>query len=95
MLRNLGHPRALVVADLNGDGLSDVASANRDDGEVTVFFQTSPGRFPEDPDEVLFAARPVALVAADLNADGELDLASAANRHVRGDDRIAVFFGGK
>jgi hypothetical protein len=83
---NLGDPETIdcaedvLAADLDGDGLVDVASANFDGQDLTVFFQTSPGEFPRVPDRSLTDGRirdPLALAASDLDADGLLDLVSA------------------
>ncbi len=65
-------PEAVEVADLNGDGLTDVALLG--DSDVLVFFQAGgeglgqPVRFAHAVDNA------VAIKAADLNGDGRADL---------------------
>ena len=72
-------PVSIAAADLNGDGLFDLASANRNSGDVTVFFQRGPGSF--DPDPLVLtdprARVPRSVYAADLDGDGRTDLVSA------------------
>jgi hypothetical protein len=80
-------PSALGVGDLDGDGLVDIVSAARDDGELVILA----GR---DVDPLSFAAplrlatdpEPNDLELADVNGDGLLDIvsisASAANLSV-------------
>ena len=73
-------PQSLVSAELNGDGLIDLASANQGGNRITVFFQVSAGEFSSEPvvlGDALTTFGPVALVAADFDGDGHTDLASA------------------
>ncbi|RME72903.1 MAG: hypothetical protein D6776_07950 [Planctomycetota bacterium] len=79
----------VVLADLDADGLLDVALANQV-AAVTVLRQdaSAPGSFL--PPVVLGAGlSPIALAAADLDRDGRIDLV-IANRN---DTRITVLFG--
>ena len=69
-------PIGVVVTDLNGDGLPDLATVNRSDGTVTVFYAASDGGFV-GPLTLQVGASPVAIVAADLNADNLPDLVVA------------------
>ena len=85
-------PISVVAADLNGDCLVDIASANRSGHNLTVFFQTASGDFPVNPDITLgnqvTTRFPYSIEAADLNGDGQLDLVSANGD---GDD-LTLFF---
>jgi hypothetical protein len=66
-------PSAVVVADLNGDGLLDVATANTGGNSVSVLLANPGGTLASAVDYAAGAA-PVALAAADLRGDGEVDL---------------------
>lgn len=82
-------PAALVVADLNGDGRPDIATADAalpgevSQGSVSVLLNRGDGRFQDAAlrvtDDSLFYIR-----TADLDGDGSLDIAAAAKeaRHV-------------
>jgi hypothetical protein len=86
-----GAPRAVVAADLNGDGKTDFASADMGSDSVSLYGGDGTGEFLSWGALPLGAgAGPFALAAADLDLDGLLDLvvANADN------DRIAIFFGG-
>jgi hypothetical protein len=98
---------AVVLVDLDLDGLPDLAAATgRDEaasaGAVLAFLQRSSG-FADQADLVLGQAPEVVsysfLVASDLNNDGEPDLAAPSWRRPGTSglpgDRIALFSGGK
>jgi len=79
-------PRAMSVADLDDDGLSDVATANLGSIDVSVLLSTRAGEF--SPAATLpLTFEPAGIAAADVNADGRIDLV------VNGGGRIAVFLG--
>ncbi len=69
-------PWSSVAADLNADGIVDIAVANFDSSDVSIFLGEGDGTFglPE-----LFGIGSGAnyIVASDFNADGRLDLATA------------------
>jgi hypothetical protein len=71
------NPTWLASADLNGDGLPDVVSANAQDGTLAVFFNngSSPGSF--NPPLVLNSPGASQVAIADVNGDGMPDLVSA------------------
>lgn len=70
----IGHkPSAVITADFNGDGRTDIAVANLGD-TVSVFLGLPDGGLAPKRDYQA-GASPVALVAGDFNGDGKLDLA--------------------
>jgi hypothetical protein len=65
--------RSVVVADLNGDGRVDLASANTSSGDVVVSLADGEGGF--DPGTSFPAGKGTRWVtAADLDGDGRKDL---------------------
>jgi hypothetical protein len=70
-------PVWLATADLNGDHLPDIVSANFQDGTLAVFFNNAPapGRF--NSPLVLNSPGASQLAVADMNGDGLPDLISA------------------
>ncbi|HEV2498035.1 MAG TPA: FG-GAP-like repeat-containing protein [Terriglobia bacterium] len=67
-------PSAVVTADLNGDGIPDLAVVNQSDNTVSVLLGKPDGTFTRHVDYVT-GHSPLGLVAADFNGDGKLDLA--------------------
>ncbi|MHB8420205.1 MAG: FG-GAP repeat domain-containing protein [Myxococcales bacterium] len=68
-------PLALAVADLDGDGVLDLAAACVRDQTVTVLLGLGDGGFAEPPAAVLpLPAAPLALAAVDLSGRGLPDL---------------------
>lgn len=67
---------AIAVADLDGDGLDDVAWADNEARRLRVAFQRPDGEFEEmDPATLpAFVNRATCLRVADLNGDGRKDL---------------------
>jgi hypothetical protein len=69
-------PYAMVLADLNGDGLLDAVTANNDGHTVSVILGDGEGGFGGDKK---FAAglHPVSIASGELNGDGKLDVVTA------------------
>ncbi len=73
-------PTSVQAADIDGDGLLDLVSANSGNDTLTVFWQTSPGTFDPVPTIVGGTSTthgPDFVLAVDLDGDGDLDLVSA------------------
>ena len=65
--------RALVVADLNGDGHLDIAACHENLG-CFVYFNDGKGHFGEGIQFDKPAAVPYSMIAADLNRDGRPEI---------------------
>ncbi|MFQ5667984.1 MAG: FG-GAP repeat domain-containing protein, partial [Candidatus Binatia bacterium] len=65
--------RTVITADLNGDGLPDLATANTLANTATVLLALPAGGFAP-PYNIAVGKQPRAVAAADLNGDGKLDL---------------------
>jgi hypothetical protein len=69
------HPYTVVVADLNDDGVLDLASPNMMGGDLTLGLGQGSGTFSAPPGErPQLGERPLALAAGDVNGDGNADL---------------------
>lgn len=68
------NPLSVVVADFNGDGKLDMASANYFSNDVSVLLGNGDGTFQAQRSAAA-GNNPYALVAADFNGDGKADLA--------------------
>jgi hypothetical protein len=77
------HPVGIAIADLNGDGLGDVITANNLSDTITVILASSAGEF-QAPLTLPAGLDPTAVAAGDFNGDGRLDLAVA--NHNEGQD---------
>ncbi len=67
----------IVVADVNGDGRLDLATAgggNRPSSRLVVWRQASDGTLPATPTSTEIPDIPASLAAADLTGDGRTDL---------------------
>jgi len=68
------YPSAVVVKDLNNDGIPDIVSANSNDANLSVFLGRRNGTFAPAMNFSVGAGA-VELASADLNGDGKADLA--------------------
>lgn len=65
---------SVAVGDFNGDGIPDLAAANRGGNTVSLLLGYGDGQF-QSPVNFAVGQNPVALALADLNGDGRADLA--------------------
>jgi len=70
-------PVSIVVADFNGDGKPDIATANRDASTVSILINSGDGTFRTHVDYAT-GNSPSQLVVGDFNNDGNVDLAVAS-----------------
>jgi hypothetical protein len=70
-------PTCVIAADVNGDGLIDLVTANNGGNTLTILTNTGKGIFVLGTNVIVGAtgaSGPACVAAADLNGDGRLDL---------------------
>ena len=67
-------PAAVAVQDFNNDGVSDIASANGDGGDVSVFLGRGDGTFAPANTFVVDDDTALEIASGNLNRDGNADL---------------------
>jgi hypothetical protein len=78
------NPKAVVVADFNGDGKLDIAVANSGDpsigdaGHVSILLNNGDGTF-QPAHDVIAGKNPWSIAVGDFNRDGHLDMVIANN----------------
>ena len=72
------NPKAIAMADFNGDGKADLVTANSGSSNISVLTGGGNGTFAAKVDYPV-GGPAVALVVADFNNDGRLDVAVAVN----------------
>jgi hypothetical protein len=80
--------REIAVADLDGDGLSDVLVSSWGDATIRVLLGSSDRGMFQRP-EVAVGSAPTGLVGADFDGDTKVDLAVVNN----GDFTVSILFG--
>jgi len=81
-------PSSVFAADVNGDGATDLISANQDDNTLTVLTNDGAGGFALASTPAV-GRQPITVLAAVLTRDGEVGLVSANS----GDDSLTVLLG--
>ena len=75
---NSSAPRAIAVADVNGDGKLDMLTANSSNNALGVLLGTGTGNFGTVSQYSTGAgSTPYAIAVADVNGDGKLDVLTA------------------
>jgi|GEM_PF-1521414 len=70
------HPSDVVLGDFNGDGIPDLAVANRDSFTVSILLGRGDGTF-QPAVNYFTGPNPASIAVGDFNGDGKLDLAVA------------------
>jgi FG-GAP-like repeat len=83
-----GNPQAIVAADFNGDGVLDLATANKAANDVSILIGTGGGSFGPET-RIGVGEWPVSIASGDFNEDGRVDLAVAA----KGSGLVSVLIG--
>jgi hypothetical protein len=79
---------AVSAADFDGDGHTDLVTANADGDNVSIFFGNGRGGFSQ-PTEIFVGDRPFQVAVGDLDGDGIVDLVTAN----LSDQELAVLLG--
>ncbi len=80
-----GDPRAIAIADFNGDSKLDLVTANSASEDVSLLLNDGSGAF-ETAIQAQVGSLPVSLAGGDLDGDGDPDLVVAN----QGDDSVSV-----
>ena len=70
---------SLAIGDFNGDGLTDIAGLNPDEGSVTLLLGAPGGQFQQPISSAFFDVNQSVIVAGDFNGDGVTDLATPSS----------------
>ncbi|MEI6297437.1 MAG: FG-GAP-like repeat-containing protein, partial [bacterium] len=71
-------PYSVITGDFNGDGKTDIATANRNTNNVSVLLGSGTGTFGTKSDYTV-GSGPISLTSGDFNGDGKTDIATANN----------------
>ena len=86
-------PQGIITADFNGDGILDLAVADKGTNTVSILLGNGDGTFTATLQSPLAAGSGANwLVAGDFNEDGNIDLA-VANVTDTGTSGVSIFFG--
>jgi hypothetical protein len=83
------HPFSLAIADFNGDGNNDVATADDTSGTMRVRLGHGDGTFDAEVPYDIGGTQSFVVIASDVNLDGKVDLVVAD----RGSDTVSVLLG--
>ena len=75
-------PEYLVTADINGDGKSDLITANSGDGTLSILTNNGTGTFTQSTTNIFVGNNLVSLQAVDINGDSKLDLVCATGQGI-------------
>ncbi|WP_164928627.1 FG-GAP-like repeat-containing protein [Gloeobacter violaceus] len=84
-----GNPLSIQAADFNGDGDTDLVSADASFSALSVLLGNGNGTFAS-PQSISIKIRPYSVTVGDFDGDGDLDLATANY----GSDNISVLLNG-
>jgi hypothetical protein len=70
-------PLALAIADFNGDGYADIATADLDASQVSILLNDGAGAFTLAPSSPVVNGQASGVTVGDFNKDGKADLAVA------------------
>jgi len=83
-------PRSVVIADLDADGIPDLAVANGQGASLTIYLGNDDGTYRQEAINTFgVGSWPNDIVAGDFNGDNRLDLATGDS----GSDRVSVLLG--
>lgn len=83
------NPISIAVADVNGDGKSDLFTAHNGNGTVGVLLGNGNGTFAAAVAYGTGSNNPISIAVADVNSDGKLDLLTAN----QGSSTVGVLLG--
>jgi hypothetical protein len=72
----VANPATLAINDFNGDGFTDIATANSSSNDVSILINNGSGIF-SSPTNFSVGTNPKSITSADFNGDQILDLAIA------------------
>ena len=75
------HPEAVATGDFNGDGRSDVVTANRDSNDVSVLLSNASGAL-QPAQNFATGAVPHSVAVGDVSGDGKRDVVTANDFNV-------------
>jgi hypothetical protein len=80
------HTHGLAIADFNGDGHLDIATANNTDGDISLLLGDGKGKFVRAAKSPFACGKsPYPIAATDINGDGHVDVLVPNAAH--GDDQ--------